>query len=72
MSLLQGYVLVWGVFSLFATLTQWRLERAGLLDAAMASTSNILGAVVFVAAGPINGPGSSTSALLNARCRLHF
>jgi predicted metal-binding membrane protein len=46
-----GYVLVWGVFSLFATLTQWGLERAGLLDAAMASTSNILGAVVFVAAG---------------------
>jgi predicted metal-binding membrane protein len=46
-----GYVLVWGVFSLFATLTQWGLERAGLLDDAMASTSNILGAVVFVAAG---------------------
>jgi predicted metal-binding membrane protein len=46
-----GYVLVWAAFSLFATLTQWALERAGLLDAAMASTSNILGGVVFVAAG---------------------
>jgi predicted metal-binding membrane protein len=46
-----GYVLVWGVFSLFATLTQWGLERAGLLDAAMASTSNILEGVILVAAG---------------------
>jgi predicted metal-binding membrane protein len=46
-----GYVLVWAAFSLFATLTQWALERAGLLDTAMASTSNVLAGVVFVAAG---------------------
>jgi predicted metal-binding membrane protein len=46
-----GYVLVWGVFSLFATLAQWALERAGLLDGAMASTSNILAGVILVAAG---------------------
>jgi predicted metal-binding membrane protein len=46
-----GYFVAWVAFSLLATLTQWALERAGLLDAAMASTSNILGGVVFVAAG---------------------
>jgi predicted metal-binding membrane protein len=46
-----GYVLAWIAFSLFATLTQWALERAGLLDSAMASTSNVLAGVVFVAAG---------------------
>ena len=46
-----GYVLVWATFSLFATLTQWALERAGLLDTAMASTSNVLAGVLFVAAG---------------------
>jgi predicted metal-binding membrane protein len=46
-----GYVLVWAAFSLFATLTQWALERAGLLDTAMASTSNVLAGVLFVAAG---------------------
>jgi predicted metal-binding membrane protein len=46
-----GYVVVWAAFSLFATLTQRALERAGLLDAGMATTSNILGGVIFVAAG---------------------
>jgi predicted metal-binding membrane protein len=46
-----GYVLVWAAFSLFATLSQWTLGRAGLLDTAMASTSNIHGGVIFVAAG---------------------
>jgi predicted metal-binding membrane protein len=46
-----GYFLVWVVFSVFATLMQWALERTALLDSAMASTSNVLGGIVFVAAG---------------------
>jgi predicted metal-binding membrane protein len=46
-----GYFLAWVAFSLFATLMQWALERTGLLDSAMASTSNVLGGIVFVAAG---------------------
>jgi predicted metal-binding membrane protein len=46
-----GYFLVWVAFSLLATLVQWALERAGLLDNAMASTSNILGGFFFVMAG---------------------
>jgi predicted metal-binding membrane protein len=46
-----GYFSVWVVFSLFATLVQWALERTALLDSTMAITSNILGGFVFVAAG---------------------
>jgi predicted metal-binding membrane protein len=46
-----GYFLAWAAYSLLATLVQWALERAALLDSAMVSTSNVLGAVVFVAAG---------------------
>lgn len=46
-----GYFIVWVAFSLLATLGQWALERRGLLDAEMASTSNILGGLAFVAAG---------------------
>jgi predicted metal-binding membrane protein len=46
-----GYIVVWAAFSLLATLAQWALERAGLLDGAMASTSNILGGIILVAAG---------------------
>jgi predicted metal-binding membrane protein len=46
-----GYFLVWVAFAVLATLVQWALERNALLDSAMASTSNILGGLVFVAAG---------------------
>jgi predicted metal-binding membrane protein len=46
-----GYFLVWVAFALLATLVQWALGRTALLDSAMASTSNILGGLVFVAAG---------------------
>jgi len=46
-----GYFLVWVAFSLLATLVQWGLERNALLDNWMASTSNVLGAFLFVAAG---------------------
>jgi len=46
-----GYFLVWVAFALLATWVQWALERTALLDDWMASTSNVLGAFVFVAAG---------------------
>ena len=46
-----GYFLVWIVFSLFATLVQWALERIALLDFTMTTTSSVLGGLVFVAAG---------------------
>jgi predicted metal-binding membrane protein len=46
-----GYFLVWVAFALFATLVQWALERSALLDFTMASTSHILGGLVFVTAG---------------------
>jgi predicted metal-binding membrane protein len=63
-----GYFLVWAAFSLLATLVQWALERAALLDSAMASTSNLLGGLVFVAAGSYQW--TRTYALPNARSRL--
>jgi len=46
-----GYFLAWVAFSLISTLVQWGLERTALFDATMAITSNILGGLVFVAAG---------------------
>src|SRR5258708_12765834 len=58
---LGGYLLVWAGFSLVAVMTQWGLERAGLLSMAMASTSAVLGGVILLAAGlyqftPVNTP----------------
>ena len=35
-----GYFLTWIGFALAATLIQWMIERAGLLDSQMASASN--------------------------------
>jgi predicted metal-binding membrane protein len=46
-----GYFLVWAVFALLATLVQWAFERTALLDSAMASTSGLVGGLLFVAAG---------------------
>lgn len=46
-----GYLLAWIGFSLAATLAQWIVERAALLDSRMASASNVLGGIVLIAAG---------------------
>ena len=46
-----GYLLAWSGFSLAATLLQWAIERAALLDSRMAIASNLLGGIVLIAAG---------------------
>lgn len=46
-----GYFLAWAGFSLAATLLQWLLDREALLDARMAGSNTLLGAVVLIAAG---------------------
>ncbi len=47
----SGYFLAWAAFSLAATLIQWGLERAALLDARMESANIWLGAAVLMVAG---------------------
>jgi predicted metal-binding membrane protein len=46
-----GYFTTWLGFSLAATLVQWGIERAALLDSQMASASSVLGGIVLIAAG---------------------
>jgi predicted metal-binding membrane protein len=46
-----GYFMTWIGFSLAATLVQWMIERAALLDSRIASASNVLGGIVLIAAG---------------------
>ena len=46
-----GYLLAWTGFSLAATSLQWLIERAALLDSRMVIASNLLGAIVLIAAG---------------------
>jgi len=46
-----SYFLTWMGFALAATLVQWMVERAALLDSRMASASNVFGGIVLIAAG---------------------
>jgi predicted metal-binding membrane protein len=46
-----GFFVPWIAFAVFATVVQWALDRAGLLDSAMASTSNVVGGLLLFAAG---------------------
>ena len=45
-----GYLLAWVGFALTATVAQWALDRATLLDPMMASSSKVLGGGVLIAA----------------------
>jgi predicted metal-binding membrane protein len=46
-----GYLAIWTVFSLAATVAQWGLDRAALLSPMMVSNSPALGASLLIAAG---------------------
>lgn len=46
-----GYFVVWGGFSLIATLLQWLLQQVSWLNPDMIITNKIVGSVILVAAG---------------------
>ena len=48
---LAGYLVMWAVFSLFAVVAQWLLERSALLSSMMTSSSRMFGCVLLLAAG---------------------
>jgi predicted metal-binding membrane protein len=65
-----GYFLVWIAFALTATLVQWALERTALLDFRMATTSDVLGGLLFVTAGLYQWTRLNEACL--AQCRKPF
>jgi len=67
-----GYLLTWLGFSLAATLAQWGLERTALLDARMASASNVFGAVVLIAAGVYQWTPLKHACLVQCQTPLQF
>jgi predicted metal-binding membrane protein len=46
-----GYIVMWCLFSVVATIAQWALDQAALLSPMMVSTSPLLGAGLVIAAG---------------------
>jgi len=47
----MGYLSVWTIFSLIATLLQWALDQTALLSPSMVSQSPMLGASLLIIAG---------------------
>lgn len=48
---LTGYLVVWGAFSLIATLAQWGLESAGFISTGMTSKSAALAGAILLSTG---------------------
>jgi predicted metal-binding membrane protein len=69
---LTGYVVVWIVFSLVATVFQWVLEQAALLSSMLISTSQILGGIVLIAAGIYQGLPYKNVCLRKCRTPVDF
>ncbi len=67
-----GYLLVWSGFSLAATVLQWTLERSNLLDARMAGSSRLLGAIVLIAAGVYQWTSLKQRCLRHCQAPLSF
>jgi predicted metal-binding membrane protein len=67
-----GYFLAWVGFSLAATVLQWALQRGALLDARMASTNILLGAVVLIAAGAYQWTPIKNACLVQCRTPFGF
>lgn len=67
-----GYLLAWAVFSVFATIGQWLLERAALLTPAATTNSALLGGLVLIAAGLFQWTPLKAACLKHCRAPLLF
>ncbi len=67
-----GYIAMWLIFSLFATIAQWELDQAALLSPMMVSNSVGLGAVLLIAAGIYQWLPIKDKCLHHCRSPVHF
>jgi predicted metal-binding membrane protein len=67
-----GYVVLWGVFSLVATLAHIALEQVALVSSAMRTTTSVLAGVLLVAAGVYQWTPLKHACLRNCRSPIHF
>jgi len=68
----SGYVGMWTVFGVGATLAQWALDRAALLSPMMVTTSPALGALLLAAAGAYQLTPYKDRCLEHCRASAHF
>jgi predicted metal-binding membrane protein len=67
-----GYVTMWTIFSVVATIAQHALDRAALLSPTMVSTSARFGAALLIAAGIYQLTPLKNACLENCRAPAHF
>jgi len=68
----SGYIAMWLIFSLFATIAQWSLDQAALLSPMMVYNSVGLGAVLLIAAGIYQWLPIKDKCLQHCRSPVHF
>jgi predicted metal-binding membrane protein len=68
----SGYIVMWTVFSLAATLAQWGLDEAALLSPMMVSNSPWLGATLLILAGLFQFTPMKNSCLRHCRAPAYF
>lgn len=67
-----GYLVVWTLFSLFATLAQWALHETAMISPMMVATSPLLGGAVLIAAGIYQWTPLKLACLAHCRSPLSF
>ncbi len=67
-----GYLFMWTVFSLLATVLQWQLDRLALLSPMMVANSPKLGATLLIAAGIYQLLPMKNSCLKHCQSPFHF
>jgi predicted metal-binding membrane protein len=67
-----GYLAMWAIFSLVATIAQHALDRASLLSPMMVSASAGFGAALLIAAGVYQFTPVKNACLRNCRAPAHF
>ena len=67
-----GYIAMWAIFSVVATVAQRALDQAALLSPMMKSTSAWLGATLLIAAGVYQLTPLKNACLQNCRAPAHF
>jgi predicted metal-binding membrane protein len=67
-----GYAAMWAIFSLIATVAQWRLDQAALLSPMMVSRSAGLGAVLLITAGVYQLTPLKNACLRSCRAPAYF
>jgi predicted metal-binding membrane protein len=67
-----GYIAIWTLFSLVATIAQWALDRMALLSPMMMSNSNILGGGLLLTAGAYQLTPFKAACLRHCRSPIQF